>query len=337
MTTVIPFSQVIIYGIRRTPIMKKINRKLFVCALIAAAMASMTAVSAGAIIDYGGGNGGSAAPSTTTPTTTTSKTDDTPVTVLTDTAVTNTIADAVKAGKTEVTIKMTQDMNGKTTVQESAIAEIAKNKVTVKVEIVSVTGIGYTAVIDPAKITEAKALDLSMAIIPGGDGVNVSGFDVPKGNIVIAPNQHGDFGVEVGIILPAAVLTGVDSNSRLYYIDDNGNVEKMPRSAFKMNADGTGTVSISHASQYVLSSIDLTKLAAQLSAGINLDDDDPVDEEATIDDDVEFDDDDGEVVTDDDYVVDGADDSNPGTGVALAIGALAASAAAVVITAKKRK
>ena len=313
--------------------MKKLNGKLFVCAILAAAMASMTAVSAGAIT-YGGG----AAPTTTTPpstTTTTATATEETVTVLTDTAVSNAIADAAKAGKTEVTVKMTQDASGKTTVQESAIAEIAKGKVTVKVEVTSITGISYTAVIDPAKITEAKALDLTMAIIPGGDGVSVGGFDVPAGNIVIAPNQHGEFGAEVAIVLPAAVLANVDASSRLYYIDDDGNVTKMPKSAFKMNADGTGTVFMSHASQYVLSAIDLTKLAAQLSDEDDFDDDD---DDAFLDDDVEADDDDDDVANEEDFVVDGAeDDGNPGTGVALALGALAASAAAVAITAKKRK
>ena len=63
--------------------MKKLNGKLFVCAILAAAMASMTAVSAGAIT-YGGG----AAPTTTTPpstTTTTATATEETVTVLTDT------------------------------------------------------------------------------------------------------------------------------------------------------------------------------------------------------------------------------------------------------------
>lgn len=341
--------------------MKKLNGKLIVCALVAAAMASVSAVSVSAV-DYGGGASPSTGtPSTTTVTgTTTTTTDDTgstttttttagtssdaPATVVTDKAVDEAIAAATNSGSKEATLYMTEDASGKAAVQESAIAEIAKSDVTVTVEVTSESGTDYSITIDPALITEAKAINLAMDItVDTDEGATVSGVEVPAGSIVIAPAQKGEFGMTLQVTIPAAAVADVDtSDVRLYYIADDGSVTKMPKKALKVNKDGSLTVSISHASEYVVSDVDLTKLAA----------DEDFDD---ADDDDEFDDDDASI-DDDDSAVDGANDSygktdddvsldstsnefdaNPGTGVTLALGALAASAAAVVITAKKRK
>ena len=273
--------------------MKKLNGRLVVSALLAAAMISMTAVSAGAV-DYSD----EGAPTTVTP-------ED--ASVLTDSDVSDALSAAAESGATEVTVEMEEDSRGNVTVQESAIAEIASGDVAVTVEVTSESGTDYSITIDPALITEAKAINLAMDItVDTDEGATVSGVEVPAGSIVIAPAQKGEFGMTLQVTIPAAAVADVDtSDVRLYYIADDGSVTKMPKKALKVNKDGSLTVSISHASEYVVSDVDLTKLAA----------------------DEDFDD------ADDDDEFDG----NPGTGVTLALGALAASAAAVVITAKKRK
>lgn len=337
--------------------MKKLNGRLIVCALVAAAMASVSAVSVSAV-DYGGGaSPNTGTPSTTTVTgTTTTTTDNTgstttttttagtssdaPATVVTDKAVDEAVASATKSGSKEATLYMTEDANGKATVQEAAIAEIAKSKVTVTVEMASESGTDYSITIDPALITDAKAINLAMDItVDTDEGATVSGVEVPAGSIVIAPAQKGEFGMTLQVTIPAAAVADVDkSDVRLYYIADDGSVTKMPKSALKVNKDGSVTVSISHASQYVISAIDITKLIS----GTNNDEDDFLDDDDSfIDDDEDYAvDGDNESFgkTDDEPVVESDEfDANPGTGVTLALGALAASAAAVAITAKKRK
>ena len=289
--------------------MKKLNGRLVVSALLAAAMISMTAVSAGAV-DYSD----EGAPTTVTP-------ED--ASVLTDSDVSDALSAAAESGATEVTVEMEEDSRGNVTVQESAIAEIASGDVAVTVEVTSDSGTDYSITIDPALVTEAKAINLAMDITTDADeGTTVSGVEVPAGSIVIAPAQKGDFGMTLQVNLPAGSVGDIDtSEARLYYISDDGDVEKMPKKALKFNRDGSVTVSISHASEYVISDVDLT-----LNSSSAVD--------ADIDDNSSY----GK--TDDDVTLitgGGEFDGNPGTGVTLALGALAASAAAVVITAKKRK
>lgn len=327
--------------------MRKLNGKLIVSALISMAVASMAAVSAGAI-SYAP----TYAPITPTPSTSTiteTKTTDTngntttttagtseaaPATVLTDSAVDQVLSAAAKSGADEVTLFMTETADS-AAVQESAIAEIAKSDVVVTVDISSDDGVDYSVTIDPELIKEVKAVNLAMDITVGTDsGKKVSGVEVPAGSIVIAPAQKGDFGMTLQVTIPAAALDDVDLEEvALYYIADDGIVTKMPRNALRVNADGSLTVSISHASQYVVSDVDLT-----VEENIE-----------TLDDD----DDDNDV----DISIDGADenhgkseidvitnsglsnepDANPTTGVTIAFGALAASVTAVALTAKKRK
>lgn len=213
--------------------MKKLNGKLIVCTIVAAAMASVSAVSVSAV-DYGGG----ASPSTETPSTTTvtdtTTTDnnsttttttagtsaDAPATVVTDKAVDEAIAAATNSGSKEATLFMTEDANGKATVQEAAIAEIAKSDVTVTVEVTSDSGTDYSITIDPKLITKAKAINLTMDItVDTDEGAAVSGVEVPAGSIVIAPAQKGEFGMTLQVTIPAAAVADVDtSNARLYYI-----------------------------------------------------------------------------------------------------------------------
>ena len=289
--------------------MKKLNGKLVVCALLAASMMSMTAVSSGAI-DYGDG----AEPPTVTleePT------------VLTENDVSDAISTAAESGASQVVIEMEADSSGSVTVQESAISEIANGDVVVTVAVESSAGMNYSVTIDPALVTEAKAINLAMDITVGAEQgtTTTSGVEVPQGAIVIAPAQKGDFGMTLQIELPAEAVSGIEdiNAAELYYIDDDGNIELVPN-GLVINADGSVTISISHASEYVISDVKLIDTESDVQAGS--------------DDNNSLGKNDGE-----DAVIDvsSESDNNPGTGVTLAFGVIAASAAAVALTAKKRK
>jgi hypothetical protein len=329
--------------------MKKLNGKLIVSALLAAAMASFSAVSAGAI-DYspaGVPSSGGSAPSTSTVTgdTTTDGSgettqtvpgsdDETPATVLTQSSIDSILDEAEKNGKDVVVVYMEEDSNGKVTVQESAIAEIANSDVTVVIE-VDGDVVDYTVTIDPDLIDTPKAINIAMDIeIDTDEGETVSGVEIPEGSVIIKPQQKGNFGMTLTVTIPASAFAGMNTgNLSLYYVSDNGEVSKLSDSQITVNADGSVSISISHASAYMIS--DIAPDTDGEDDDIIIEDDD--DDDIIIEDDIDTSDNDNGKTDEEVIVIVGEDDANPHTGVALALGALAASAAAVAITAKKRK
>jgi hypothetical protein len=337
--------------------MKKFNAKLAISAFLAVVMASASAVSISAG-DYGEGKfadsnstassgsltgvtnavpytgalptstgssgGGSSTPASSTSTgagtgTTTPVADDTSddavsTGVLTDAAIEAIIA---SADGNELLIPVAEDSKGKLVIQEEVIAAIKESGITVTLEVTSDDGFTYFVTIDPDTITKVTAIDVAMNFTVGTEeGDEVSGVEIPAGSIVIEPNQKGDFGMELTVTLPADVLGDINAeDANLFYISSNGKVTEMSDS-ISANADDSVSITISHASAYVITDADL-------NGDVGGDDDSwgKIDE----DDD------------DDTIVVSGETDANPHTGVTLAFGALAASAAAVAITAKKRK
>ena len=167
-----------------------------------------------------------------------------PAAVVTDSYIT----EALKAA----TVAPVYVSDKKAVVTKDAIAAIkAANKpVTFVAPNCSVT-------IDPAKITSVKAdLDLSMAITASTAATTVSSVAVPANSIVIAPAAKGEFGVELSITISKETLKGIDlSKAKMYYISDDGKVQEL--SDLTVNADGSITVKISHASKYVLSATPL--------------------------------------------------------------------------------
>lgn len=331
--------------------MKKFSAKFVVSALAAAMMLSASAVSVSAI-DYGPVTPVVPTPVVTTTTTAAttapadpadddasdSDADTTAVAgVVTAEEVENKIADAVKAGKEEVTISVAEDSTtGKVTIQESAIADIAKSTIPVTFDVKPVNGTSYSVTIDPASITSAKSVNLGMQILTGNDisaAAAALDLEVPVTNdaIIIAPMMKGNFGMDLTVTLPASAVDGMDvDNAVLYYISDDGVITAL-EDALAVNADGSVSITISHASAYVISTVDLTEdFTADIDEDdIDFDDDDDSDVAASIDEDDKAD--------DEPVVISGeTSDNNPGTGVGLTLGAVAVSAVAVVL-AKKRK
>ena len=280
--------------------------KMIASAAIAASMVSMTALSVSAV-DYGN------KPSYTEPEKVEDKTETTPeepVKVVTE----DTVKEALKADEPVVYIEPE-----KASVKEDAIGEIAKSDKPVTFEAEE-----YAVTIDPALITEVKAINLAMDIAVGAE----NGIDVPANVITIVPAQKGDFGMTLSVTIPAAKVADLDVESiKVYYVSDDGEITLL-EDVVTVNADGSISVAISHASAYVITDEEI-----EIPAGEEID-------EIEVDDDADEDADDADVDTDADADADEEPaDSNPGTGVALAGTAVLAliSAAAVATTAKKRK
>lgn len=282
--------------------MKKFNGKLLVSALLTAAMVSFSSVSAFAA-NYAVDPGYDKPEKVTEEAGTTP---DNPTSVVTD----DTIKEVLKSDNPVVYIE-----SDKATVKEDAIGEIAKGDTPVTFEADE-----YSVTIDPADIEEVKPINLAMDIDVYGEGEYE---DSESAAIVITPAQKGDFGMTVTVTIPAASVKKLNTKSLyVYYISDDGEVTLL-EDVVTVNADGSVSITISHASSYVI-----TDELISLDGDAEEDDDD-----VAVDDDA-----DDAADDDDDMVEDGAADNNPGTGVACTAAALAAvSAAAVAVAAKKRK
>jgi uncharacterized protein YjdB len=112
---------------------------------------------------------------------------------------------------------------------------------------------GLVLTIDPESITEnARAIDLNIGIEITSQGNQIEG--IPANNVVIIPPTHGDFGFEIKINIPQSTLqaSGLNGNNiHVRHIDYDGKITLIGR--FMRENNGSLNVSISHASQYVLS------------------------------------------------------------------------------------
>lgn len=328
--------------------MKKLNAKFIATAVIASMVASAASISASAAINYG--YAPYYPPAVTVPTTSPSTSSDTqaattPATPATDdadekdegasVAGESTVEEAIKNGGE---VKLSVNDNGDAVVQEAAIAAIAKADKPVTIDVDTDDGVDYSITIDPKSIKDVKAINLGMVISVEPNSTEVEGADVPSGAILIYPAQKGDFGMTLNITIPASELKGINiENCQLYYVSDDGELS-LVEDAISVNKDGSITVSISHASYYVVTDVDLEKAVDDLKAaldelkegleGLIPDDDDADDTAVSID----------QGKDDTSVVVNGGNgDTNPVTGTTLALGSLAVFAAAAVATSKKRK
>ena len=227
--------------------------KMIASAAIAASMVSMTAVSVGAV-DYG------QTPSYQEPEKVPDKpetTPETPVSVVTD----DTVKEALKADEPVIYIEPE-----KASVKEDAIGEIAKSDKPVTFEAEE-----YAITIDPALITEVKAINLAMDISAGAENSSLaedSGIEMPENAITLIPAQKGEFGMTLVVTIPADVLGDLDADkAALYYVADDGSVTKMSAEALTFDEDGCAIIRISHASEYVISTVDISKPANNNTPG----------------------------------------------------------------------
>lgn len=247
-------------------------------------------------------------------------TTDKPIKTVTEETITNAIAAVMADDKAEeVVIYVAKE---KAVISEAAIGEIAKNDV-----VVTLKSENCTVTIDPALITKVKKINLAMDISVVDDEdissmISELSIAVPAKALVIAPAQKGDFGMTVTVTVSAETVAEFDAdNLFFYYISDDGEIEDLS-DALSVNDDGSVSVSVSHASQYLVIDEQFGEKEEEVTE-IEKDDesDGKTAEEVT-----------GEGESNE-------DDDNPGTGVTL-FGAAAlavVSATVVTVTAKKRK
>lgn len=228
--------------------------KRSVAAIFACAMAISVVAASASAIDYGGSASGGTSGGSTGGTTVSDSapadnaTEDTaeaaPIveTVVSSRTVTNAIAsgDSVSISGDSIAL-------GRSAV--SAIAN-AEEPVTFVNE-----DTGVVISIDPESVTSVGSVNLGLDIKPADTG------------LVIEPFMSGDFGLTMDITIPAkAIPATVDmDNAHLFYISDDGKIKDL--GPIKANADGSVTVSISHASSYIISSATVEDVSA--GAGID--------------------------------------------------------------------
>ncbi|MBR5089136.1 MAG: hypothetical protein IK093_06895 [Ruminiclostridium sp.] len=324
--------------------MKKFNGRLIVSAILAAAMLSVSAVTVSAD-EYAD----PVAPSTKTPVKDVSADKEVAVKAVAT-------ADDVKKALENVNeegvavIEATTDANGGLKLQEGAWTAIANSDTPVVIEVTTTDGTSYEIEIDPASITDPEGLakiDIGIdVIIDTDEGDSVNKVDVPEGSVILKPHFSGEIGATLGITVP---FTG--DTALVFHVSDNGEVTPVAEENYVMNDDDTVTVYINSASAYIITDVDILDEDETFDDDDEEDDDyfeddDDDDDDAYIEDEDDDDDDDATIVSDDTAKTNDTPiiisneskdaDGNPGTGVGLALGALAASAAAVLV-AKKRK
>lgn len=238
----------------------------------------------------------------------------------------DTVKEAIKDNKI---IKVSINKNGSAVLQAAALGAIVAADKPVTFEVTG-NDIVYTVTINPKDITgEPKDIDLAMDIhvATANDGEGLEGY------IYIGPEMKKIWSLSLGLTIPASALEGLNFDTLgLYYIDDNKAVTDYSEYLTK-NSDGSVTVTLSHASAYVIADVDLTE--GDVDAGLDIDDADD-DDDVTIDEPSDNTPDQGKDNTS--VVVNGeGTDTNPVTGTTLALGSLAVFAAAAVATSKKRK
>lgn len=139
--------------------------------------------------------------------------------------------------------------SGSTVVSKSLVSEIAAAETPV-----TFVADEYSITIDPDSVTSVKAIDLGISIATNDKA------------ITIAPAMKGEFGLEMQITLPKSALGKVNASvAHVYYVSDDGKVEDL--GPVTVNADGSVSITISHASQYVITeSVEDVSAAAAATA-----------------------------------------------------------------------
>ncbi len=137
-----------------------------------------------------------------------------------------------------------------TILSADTLKQIRKSGKTITIELPN----GVKVTIDGSTISKnATSLDLNMEVLFGNEIQLIGDVQIPENAIIISPSAHGKFGLELSIEISAEMLleAGLDpNNTSLFYIDDDGMVTDLGK--VTVNADGSVTIKLTHASSYVL-------------------------------------------------------------------------------------
>ncbi|MDR2547790.1 MAG: hypothetical protein LBC96_09895 [Lachnospiraceae bacterium] len=116
---------------------------------------------------------------------------------------------------------------------------------------------GLILTIDPASITDnAVSIDLHIDIRTVSRARSIDSVNFPANSIIITPLAHGIFGFAVSFDITAEQLAAMGlqgENLNLFHISDDATVTDL--GIIKLNSDGSVTITIDHASYYILAEI----------------------------------------------------------------------------------
>ena len=138
-----------------------------------------------------------------------------------------------------------------TTISDDALKAIKDQDKVLEIELPN----GIVIRIDPDTITDgARSIDLNIDFTITQQATDVNNVRFPANAIILTPVASGEFGFTISFDISADKLkeAGLNGeNVRLFYVSSAGVVTELDR--IRRNADGSVTISISRASQYVLS------------------------------------------------------------------------------------
>jgi len=147
-----------------------------------------------------------------------------------------------------------------TTISASSLQEIRESGKVLEIELPN----GLVIRIDGATITDnAVSLNIYVEITITDIATVVNDVQLPANSIIIAPSTHGEFGFTKSFDISAEKLAEAGLNGenvRLFHISADGTVTE--QGSVRLNDDGSVTISISHASQYLLAEIAPVSLTA---------------------------------------------------------------------------
>jgi hypothetical protein len=137
-----------------------------------------------------------------------------------------------------------------TTISARSLQELRSSGKVLEIELPN----GLVIRIDSADITEnAASLNIYIDVRIAATATVVNTVQFPANSIIISPSAHGEFGLTKSFDISAEMLAeaGLNGNNvRLFHISTAGVVTEHER--IRRNSDGSITISISHASRYVL-------------------------------------------------------------------------------------
>ena len=137
-----------------------------------------------------------------------------------------------------------------TVISAEALQDIKESGKILRVELQN----GLIISINPDSITDtATSLDINIDVMITERATIVNDLQLPSNSIVITPSAHGEFGFSISFDISAEQLAnaGLDGNTvRLFHISTDSVVTEA--GTVRQNADGSVTLSISHASVYHL-------------------------------------------------------------------------------------
>jgi hypothetical protein len=150
----------------------------------------------------------------------------------------------------DIPVVIMLDQGSSTVISEDALQAIKESGSVLQIALPN----GIVVSIDSASITDgAVATDLNITLEVAQPGLKVGAVEFPDNSYIIMPSTHGDFGFELSFDISAEKLAEaglMNVNVRLFHVSEFDEVTDYGPLA--KNDDGSVTITISHASRWIL-------------------------------------------------------------------------------------